>query len=86
MEAHDIQRIAKDAWDVHIALRITQRLNDASPMVITDKVVDYHVRVVKVSTSKLHNPFQLALDGYTKPEVLLHDLLSDEDEGEQHDN
>jgi len=83
MEPTDIQRIGKDAWEVHISLRITQRLNDKSPMVIADKVVDYHVRVVKLTTSKLHNPFQLALDGYTKPEILLHDLLSEE--GEHHD-
>ncbi|HBI22030.1 MAG TPA: hypothetical protein DDY37_05530 [Legionella sp.] len=81
MEPGDIQRIGHDAWDVHVLLRITQRLNDKSPMVIADKVVDYHVRVVKVTTSKLQNPFQLALDGYTQPEILLHDLL----EGEHHD-
>ena len=83
MEPADIQHIGKDAWEVHVALRITQRLNDKSPMVIADKVVDYHVRVVKVTTSKLQNPFQLALDGYTQPEVLVHDLLSEE--GEHHD-
>ena len=81
MELGDIQRIGHDAWEVHVLLRITQRLNDKSPMVIADKVVDYHVRVVKVTTSKLQNPFQLALDGYTQPEILLHDLL----EGEHHD-
>lgn len=81
MEPGDIQRIGQDTWDVHVVLRITQRLNDKSPMVIADKVVDYHVRVVKVTTSKLQNPFQLALDGYTQPETLLHDLL----EGEHHD-
>lgn len=75
MEPSDIHRIGKDAWEVHMALRITQRLNDKNTMVIADKVVDYHVRVVKVNTSKLQNPFQLALDGYTKPEVLLQDLL-----------
>ena len=81
MELGDIQRIGHDAWEVHVLLRITQRLNDKSPMVIAVKVVDYHVRVVKVTTSKLQNPFQLALDGYTQPEILLHDLL----EGEHHD-
>jgi len=83
MEPSDIKRIGKDTWEVRLSLRITQRLNDKSPMVIADKVVDYHVRVVKVTTSKLQNPFQLALDGYTQPEVLLHDLLSQE--GESHD-
>ena len=83
MEPGDIQRIGHDAWDVHVLLRITQRLNDKSPMVIADKVVDYHVRVVKITTSKLQNPFQLALDGYTQPETLIHDLLSQE--GEPHD-
>ena len=81
MEPNDIKRIGHDAWEVHLVLRITQRLNDKSPMVIADKVVDYHVRVVKVTTSKLQNPFQLALDGYTQPETLIHDLL----EGEHHD-
>ena len=83
MEPKDIQRIAHDAWEVHITLRITQRLNDSNPMVISDKVVDYHVRVVRVATSKLHNPFQLALDGYTQPETLRQDLLSPA--GESHD-
>jgi hypothetical protein len=83
MEPSDIQRIGHNAWDVHVLLRITQRLNDKSPVVIADKVVDYHVRVVKVTTSKLQNPFQLALDGYTQPETLLHDLLSQE--GAHHD-
>lgn len=78
MELSDIQRIGKDAWDVHVQLRIIQRLTDENPMVIADKIVDYHVRVVKITTSKLHNPFQLALDGYTKPEVLIHDLLTEE--------
>ena len=81
MEAGDIKRLGHDAWEAHVVLRITQRLNDNSPMVIADKVVDYHVRVVKVTTSKLQNPFQLALDGYTQPETLIHDLL----EGEHHD-
>ena len=83
MEPGDIQRIGHNAWEVHVLLRITQRLNDKSPMVIADKVVDYHVRVVKITTSKLQNPFQLALDGYTRPETLIHDLLSQE--GESHD-
>jgi len=83
MEPKDIQQIAHDTWEVHITLRITQRLNDSNPMVISDKVVDYHVRVVRVATSKLQNPFQLALDGYTQPETLRQDLLSPA--GESHD-
>ena len=75
MEADDIKRIGTNSWEVKLILRITQRLKDNSPMVIADKVVAYHLRVVKVNLSKLHNPFQLALDGYTKPETLVKDLL-----------
>lgn len=83
MEPSDVKRLSRDAWEVHAVLRITQRLSAANPMVIADKVVDYHFRVVKVALSKLHNPFQLALDGYTQPESLLMDLLSEQkEEGE----
>lgn len=85
MEPSDVRRLGKDSWEVHLVLRITQRLNDKSVMVIADKVVDYHLRVVKVTLSKLHNPFQLALDGYTQPEHLVKDLLSKEVKGAQHD-
>lgn len=84
LEPGDVKRLGHDAWEVHLVLRITQRLNDKSPMVIADKVVDYHLRVVKVTLSKLLNPFQLALDGYTQPEVLVTDLLSQEVKGEEH--
>ena len=75
MEPSDIKRLSQDAWEVHLLLRITQRLSQSNPMVIADKVVDYHLRVVKLTVSKLHNPFQLALDGYTQPEHLVMDLL-----------
>lgn len=75
MEAGDIKRIGSSSWEVQLVLRITQRLKDNSPMVIADKVVAYHLRVVKLNLSRLHNPFQLALDGYTKPESLVKDLL-----------
>lgn len=76
MEPDDIKRLGPDVWEVHLVLQITQRLNEKSSMVIADKVVDYHFRVVKVNLSKLLNPFQLAIDGYTKPERLVKDLLS----------
>jgi hypothetical protein len=85
LEPKDVTRLSKDAWEVHLVLRITQRLNDKSPMVIADKVVDYHLRVVKVSLSRLLNPFQLALDGYTRPERLVKDLLSQEEKGDAHE-
>ena len=75
MEADDIKRIGPSSWQVKLVLRVTQRLKDNSPMVIADKVVAYHLRVVKLNLSRLHNPFQLALDGYTKPETLVKDLL-----------
>jgi hypothetical protein len=74
MEPHDIQKIAPNSWDVKLILRLTQRLNDNNDMVIADKVVEYHVRVVKVNLSRLHNPFQLALDGYS--EKRLSDVLT----------
>lgn len=86
MEDDDVKPLGNNTWEVHLVLRITQRLKDNSPMVIADKVVDYHVRVVKVSLSRLQNPFQLALDGYTQPEVLVKDLLATDLGGTQHEN
>lgn len=85
MESNDVKVIGNNTWEVHIVLRITQRLNDKSPMVIADKVVDYHVRVVKLNLSRLQNPFQLALDGYTQPELLVKDLLATALEEKPHD-
>lgn len=76
LEEGDVKRIGKDAWEVHLLLRISQKLNEQSAMVIADKVVDYHFRVVKVNLSKIQNPFGLAIDGYTKPERLAQDLLA----------
>jgi hypothetical protein len=86
MEEDDVKPLGNGAWEVHLVLRITQRLKDNSPMVIADKVVDYHVRVVKVNLSRLQNPFQLALDGYTQPEALVNDLLATDLGGIPHEN
>lgn len=80
MEPQDIKKIGPDTWEVKLVLRITQRLKDNSAMVIADKVVVYSLRVVKLNLSRLHNPFQLALDGYTRPEERLQDLLVDTEE------
>ena len=85
MSAEDVQPIGHNAWEVHVLMRITQRLKDASQMVIADKVVDYHLRVVKVTISRLQNPFQLAMDGYTAPEQLVRDLLATPLEEEKHE-
>lgn len=85
MSADDIKPAGHNAWDVHVVMRITQRLKDSSQMVIADKVVDYHVRVVKVTISRLQNPFQLALDGYTTPEQLIQDLLAAPIEENKHE-
>lgn len=85
MENSDVKAIGHNLWEVHLVLRITQRLDNNSPMVIADKVVDYHLRVAKVQLSRLQNPFQLALDGYTQPEFLVKDLLATPLEEKQHD-
>ena len=85
MEEGDVKSLSNNTWEVHILLRITQRLKDDSPMVIADKIVDYHVRVVKVNLSPLQNPFQLALDGYSQPERLIKDLLAAPLEEKQHE-
>ena len=85
MSADDIKPIGVNAWEVHVKMRITQRLKDVSKMVIADKVVDYHLRVVKVTISRLQNPFQLALDGYTAPEQMEQDLLATPLEEEKHE-
>lgn len=85
MEPQDIKKIGPDTWEVKLIVRITQRLKDNSAMVIADKVVAYSLRVVKINQSRLHNPFQLALDGYTQPEQRLQDLLIDtENSNEAH--
>lgn len=76
LEDGDIKKLGSNIWEVHLLLRITQKLNEESAMVIADKVVDYHFRVVKVNLSKIDNPFGLAIDGYSKPETLFKDLLS----------
>lgn len=86
MEPNDVQAIGTNTWEVHLVLRITQRLSDDSPMVIADKVVDYHLRVVKINLSRLQNPFQLALDGYTQPEQLVKDLLATSLENKHNEN
>jgi len=91
MEPQDIRKIGPDTWEVKLILRITQRLKDNSGMVIADKVVAYHLRVVKLNLSRLHNPFQLALhnpfqlalDSYTRPEERLQDLLVDTEESHE---
>lgn len=83
LEPGDVQKIGHNLWDVHLVLRITQKLNEQSAMVIADKVVDYHYRVVKINLSKLQNPFGLAIDGYSQPEHLLKDLLSQDVKGVQ---
>lgn len=85
MEEGDVKAIDNNLWEVHLVLRITQRLKDDSPMVIADKVVDYHLRVAKVHLSRLQNPFQLALDGYTQPETLVKDLLATPLEDKHHE-
>ena len=85
MSPEDIKPAGHNAWDVHVVMRITQRLKDESNMVIADKVVDYHLRVVKVTLSRLQNPFQLALDGYTAPEQLQQDLLATPLSEEKHE-
>ncbi len=82
IEPDDIKLLAPDTWEVRLVLRITQRLSNDNTMVIADKVVEYHIKVVKVRLSKLQNPFQLALDGYTQPERRLTDLLAKEDTDE----
>lgn len=84
METKDVKRLASNLWEVHLTLRITQKLKDDSAMVIADKLVDYHLRVAKVRLSPLQNPFQLALDGYSQPERMVKDLLATSFEEKPH--
>lgn len=85
MEEGDVKPLSENSWEVRLILRITQRLKNNSPMVIADKIVEYHLRVVKVHLSRLNNPFQLALDGYSQPETLIKDLLATPLEEQPHD-
>ena len=78
IESSDIKQLSNNAWEVHLILHLTQRLNTKNPMLIADKIVEYTVRVVKVNESRLLNPFELAIDGYSKPETTIEDLLSGE--------
>ena len=74
-EPQDIKLIGSNIWQVKLTLRITQRLNSQSTMVIADKVVEHNILVVKAPLSPLQNPFQLALDGNFSPEKIITDLL-----------
>lgn len=78
IEPSDIKHLGENAWEVHLILHLTQRLNTKNPLLISDKVVEYFVRVIKVNESRLLNPFELMIDGYTKPEVVIKDLLRGE--------
>jgi len=73
-----VQKIAPDLWQVHIKLRLTQRINEKNPMVIADKVVSYKVRVMRVKLSHQQNPFELVLDGYSQKETIEKNLLDEE--------
>ena len=78
IEPSDIKRLGKNAWEIHLILHLTQRLNTKNPLLISDKVVEYFIRVIKVNESRLLNPFELMIDGYTKSEVVIEDLLRGE--------
>lgn len=80
MESQDVTKIGSGLWDVQLVLRLTQKLNEHSAMIIADKVVEYHYRVVKVNVSRTQNPFGLAIDGYSQSERLVKDLLSKEEQ------
>jgi len=71
----DIKHVSNNVWVVHLILRVTQRINDHDDQLISDKVVDYKVRVVKSSLSKMHNMFGLMLDGYDAKEREVEDKL-----------
>jgi len=71
----DIKHISNNVWVVHLILRVTQRINDHDDQLISDKVIDYKVRVIKSTLSKMHNPFGLMLDGYDAQERQLEDKL-----------
>ncbi|HAT3881174.1 TPA: DUF2895 family protein [Legionella pneumophila] len=73
-----VQKISPDLWQVHIKLRLTQRINEKNPMVIADKVVSYKVRVMHVALSHQSNPFELVLDGYSQKETVERNLLDEE--------
>lgn len=74
-EPGDVKKIAHNVWEVHCVLRLTQRLDDSSAMVLSDKLVSLKLRVIKLNYSRLENPFQLALDGYSEKEVAIKDFL-----------
>jgi len=75
LEINDIQRISQNVWSVHLVLRVIQRLDDTDKELISDKVIDYHVRVARVDISKALNPYSLVLDGYSEQERLVKDIL-----------
>ena len=71
--AYDI--VSKNVWSVHLVLRVMQRLDDTDKELISDKVIDYHVRVARADIPKTLNPYSLVLDGYSEKERLLKDIL-----------
>lgn len=73
-----VESIAPNLWTVRLKLRLTQRLSEKNSLVISDKIVGYQVRVIRVHLSHEMNPFELALDGYGEKEVLIKNLLDEE--------
>lgn len=79
LDDDNVEEIGPNKWSVLIKLRLTQRLNNTSKLVISDKVILYKVRVSRVSYSKELNPFELVIDGYVEPEKLSLNLLEKEE-------
>lgn len=77
LNVDDVHEIAPNQWTVKLKLRLTQRLNDKNRMVISDKVIAYTVKVIRVGYSKDDNPYELVIDGYAEPEKLEKDLLDE---------
>ena len=66
-ESDDVQSLGAGVWDVHLMMRLTERL-DAASIVSKDVLMDYTLRVVHTNISRAKNPVGLMLDGYAKPE------------------
>lgn len=75
LEDSDVQKISDNLWVVNMQLRLVQRLNDNDEQIISDKVIEMKVRVMKSEVSRTLNRFGLMIDGYQTEDKIVKDML-----------
>lgn len=77
IEPGDIKQVSRDLWVVSLVLRVTQKLNDNDDTLISDKTIQYQVRVARSNLPLTMNNMGLMLDGYQEKEITIENKLSE---------